>query len=141
MDKIKIATLLHEEFGVSYLQFLRGTLTKDDIVTIHIKDLSVNMDIYKAYYFAKTLRNVENHGWRIVDTINNLVIFENKQNGIKFYSRIDDCLNFTSVINEVFVEEPYKSNVTNKVVIDVGAYRGESAIYFVINGAEKGHRV
>jgi len=95
------------------------------------------MDIYKAYYFAKILRNIEDHGWKIVDSVNNLVAYENKQKGLKFYSRIDDILNFTSVINEVFVQEVYKVNVKNKVVIDVGAYRGESAIYFALQGAKK----
>ena len=96
------------------------------------------MDIGKAIIFAKTLRNIENYGWRIVDSINNLVVYENKQKGIiKIYSRIADNLNFTVEINEVFVEELYKSSFTNKVVIDVGAYLGESAIYFAINGAKK----
>jgi len=95
------------------------------------------MDIYKAYYFAGILRNIEDHEWKIVDSINNLVVYENKQKGIKLYSRIDDILNFTSVIN--FVQEHYKANVKNKVVIDVGAYRGESAIYFALQGAKKGN--
>jgi len=136
IDEVRIANLLHKELGVSYFQFLRG-YTKGRVVTIRIKNSSVKMDIYKAYYFAKILRNIEDHGWKIVDSVNDLVVYENKQKGIKFYSRIDDILDFTSVINEVFVQEIYKANVKNKVVIDVGAYRGESAIYFALQGAKK----
>jgi len=138
IDEVRMANLLHKELGVSYFQFLRG-YTKSRVITISIKNSSVKMDIYKAYYFAKILRNIEGHGWKIVDSVNNLVVYKNKQKGIKFYSRIDDILDFTSVINEVFVQELYKANVKNKVVIDVGAYRGESAICFALQGAEKGN--
>ena len=137
IDEIRIANLLHKELGVSYFQFLRSYFTKGRVVTLRVKSSSVKMDIYKAYYFAKILRNIENHGWEIVDSIGNLVVYENKQKGIKLYSRIDDIINFTSVINEVFIQEIYKANVKNKVVIDVGAYRGESAIYFALQGAKK----
>jgi len=41
------------------------------------------------------------------------------------------------VIDEIFVKEVYKSDFANRIVIDVGAYRGESAMYFAINGAKK----
>jgi len=137
IDEIRMASLLHKELGISYFQFLRGYFTKGRVVTIRIKNSSVKMDIYKAYYLAKILKNIEDHGWKIIDSANNLVVYENKQKGLKFYSRIDDILDFTSVINEVFVQELYKANVKNKVVIDVGAYRGESAIYFALQGAKK----
>jgi len=136
IDEVRMASLLHKELGVGYFQFLRG-YTKGRVVTIRIKNSSVKMDIYKAYYFAKILRNIEDHGWKIIDSANNLVVYENKQKGFKFYSRIDDILDFTSVIDEVFVQELYKANVKNKVVIDVGAYRGESAIYFALQGAKR----
>jgi len=136
-DKVRIANLLHKELGVSYFQLLKEYLTKDNTVTIHIKGLSINMDFGRAYQYAKTLRNIENHGWEIVDTINNLVVYENKQNGIKLYSRITDTFPYSGVIEEVFVQEVYKSDFANKVVIDVGAYLGESAIYFALQGAKK----
>jgi len=96
---------------------------------------------YQEKFYIKSFLflNIENYGWRIADTINDLVVYENKQNAIKLYSRIADNLNFTVEINEGFVEELYKSNFINKVIIDVGPYLGESAIYFAINEAGKGN--
>lgn len=47
--------------------------------------------------------------------------------------------NITSlgVINEIFVEEDYKYlKVKNKKVLDLGGYIGDTAIYFLANGAE-----
>ena len=68
-----------------------------------------------------------------------MVIYENKQKGIKLYSRIDDALGYVTLIEEIFVWEVYKSNFVNRIIIDVGAYREKSAIYFALQGAEKGN--
>ena len=137
IDKIRGAILLHRELGIGYFQLLRGYLKKDKIITVNIKNLAVNMEIHKALMYASGLRNIRKDGWEIVDIINNLIVYENRQKGIKLYSRIEDCHHFVSEIREVFVEELYKSDFTNKVVVDVGTYVGESAIYFAINGAKK----
>jgi len=97
------------------------------------------INIYNASLFTETLRHIEKYGWGIADIniTNNLLIYENKQKGIKLYSRIDDNFPYSGVIEEIFVREVYKSDFANNVVIDVGAYRGESAIYFAMNGGKK----
>jgi len=137
-DKIKAAILLHRELGVSYFQLLKWYFKKDNnILTVHIKNMSIDMDIYDALTFVTSLRNIKKHGWRIIDIANNLILYENDRNGIKLYARINDGYPYSGVINEIFVKEVYKSDFANKIVIDVGAYRGESAIYFAINGAKR----
>ena len=137
-DKIRAAILLHRELGVSYFQLLKWYFKRDNnMVTIHIKNVSINMDISVASAFATSLNNIKKYGWRLVDVSNNLAIYENVQKGIRLYSRIDDGWPYSAAIYEIFVQEVYKSDFKNKIVIDVGAYRGESAIYFAINGAKK----
>jgi len=124
---------------VSYFQIFKSFLREDNIITIPIKNSSVNTDIRAALYVSNALWNIEKHGWKL--NINNssddLVIYENKQKGVKIYSRMDDALRHCILIEEIFVWEVYKSDFKNKVVIDVGVYRGESAIYFAVNGAKK----
>jgi FkbM family methyltransferase len=54
-----------------------------------------------------------------------------KKNGIKFK-------HFYAAIYEVFEEEDYKFlNVQNKSVLDIGAFVGDSPIYFILKGAKK----
>jgi len=54
-----------------------------------------------------------------------------EKNGIKFK-------HFYSAIIQVFEEEDYKFlNVQNKSVLDIGAFVGDSPIYFVLKGAKK----
>mgnify|MGYP001772513310 CR=1 FL=1 len=140
-DKIRVgirgAILLHREFGVSYFNILKSLLKKDKTITIHVKNVSITKNIYEALYITKSLQNIEKNNWRISNVVSNLVIYENKQRGIKLYTRTDNSLDFSFVVDEVFVQEVYKADFKNKVVIDVGAYLGESAIYFAINGAKK----
>ena len=134
---IRGAISLHKEFGVSYFQLLRSLFKKDKTVTIHIRDLTTIMNIRKSLLFGYYLWNIEKYGWKIVNNANGLVIYENRQKGIKLFSRINDNWPYSAAIHEVFVQEVYKADFKNKVVIDVGAYLGESAIYFAINGAKK----
>jgi len=136
-DKIRAAILLHRELGVDYFQLLRKYFKKDKIITIYIKNLPVTMDISKALLFNVTLRNIKEHGWSIADIINDILVFEDKQKSIKLYSSIDDNYPYSDVIYDIFVREFYKADFANKVVIDVGAYRGESSIYFAMNGAKR----
>jgi len=139
--KVKIgirgAISLHKQFGVSYYQLLKSLLSKDKTITIRFKNLPFSMSIYVGLTIGDSLWNAEKAGWEIVDVANDLVAYENKQKGIKLYSSIDDHLFHIHIIDEIFVQEIYKANFTNKVVIDTGAYRGESAIYFAINGAKR----
>lgn len=132
---IKGAILLHNQFGVSYSQILKSFFTKDKTVTLRIGNLIFTKNVRRALYIARSLINIEKHGWKITGTTDDLVIFENKS--IKLYSRIDDDIPYSSVIHEIFIKEEYKANVKDKVVIDVGAYCGESAIYFALQGAMK----
>jgi len=134
---IKSAIFLHKEFGVSYFQLLRSLLKKNKTITIHIRELTTVMDINKSLFLGYYLWNIKKYGWKIVSTTNGLVVYENRQKGIRLYSRIDDDWPYSAAIHEIYVQEVYKSDFKNKVIIDVGAYKGESAIYFATNGAKK----
>jgi len=83
------------------------------------------------------LRYIRKYGWIIVNTINDIIVFENTQKGIRLYGKMPRNRPYVFEIAEIFVDEAYKAEVKNKVVIDVGAYLGESAIYFAINGAKR----
>jgi len=136
-ENIRIAILIHKELGVNYFQLLREYLKKDGIVTVNIENLSFDIDVARAIAYANIFKNIRKHGWKITNVVNNLTIFENKQKSIRLRTVTDDALEYGVMIEEVFIREVYKADFKNKVVIDVGAYRGESAIYFAINGAKK----
>jgi len=127
-------TLLHNRFRVSY-PYLFKCLLLNEPVTIHVDSLNVAARFRKSLYIAKSLSNIEKYGWSITGTSDNLVRFENKD--IKLYSKINDDYPYSSVIYEIFIKEEYKADIKDKVVIDVGAYHGESAIYFALQGAKK----
>ena len=71
------------------------------------------------------------HGARFKDNkavLPNSIIFK--------YPREDPLA--LSIVHEVFVEQQWRFlNVHNKVVIDVGTYIGDSAIYFALRGVRK----
>jgi len=91
IDKIKAAILLHRELRVSYFKLLKWYFKKDNnMVTIHIKNISTDMDICEALIFVTSLNNIKKYGWRIVDVSNNLVLYENGKKGIKLNARIDN---------------------------------------------------
>jgi len=57
-------------------------------------------------------------------------------NGLKV--QLHSPKKFLVTINEIFIQEEYKSlNVKDKLVIDIGANIGDSAIYFALKGANK----
>jgi FkbM family methyltransferase len=57
-------------------------------------------------------------------------------NGVFWDLGLAKFVNLRSV--EVFLKQPYSSaNVTGRTVVDVGAFVGDSAIYFVLRGAKK----
>jgi len=66
----------------------------------------------------------------------------NNKEGIKFkYKNYPGDLyllgGYAAVFREIFVEESYKLlNVSGKEVVDIGANIGDTAIYFVVNGAK-----
>lgn len=74
----------------------------------------------------------------VVDVDNQMVSFLYKDRRVVF-NRLDDSqfLSSLSMITESFVGQEYKElNVKDKVVVDIGAYMGETAILFVLNGAK-----
>jgi len=91
---IRGAIYLNSKFKVSYFQLLRSFFSKDKLLAIPIKNLSVTTDIYRALYVSNVLWNIEKYGWKLCidDVSDDLVIYENKQKGMKIYSRIDDAL-------------------------------------------------
>lgn len=83
----------------------------------------------RAYRLVKTVRNWYDLIFFHV-SLKREVIFH-LRNGLKFVY-VPGLFNF-----EVFLDEPYKCvDVKGKLVIDVGAFNGDSAIYFAIKGAK-----
>ena len=124
---------LKEEFGISYAQILKAVITKEKI-NLNVNGIQINANLRKAFYIAINLREIKKAGWEI-SVNNNLIAYRN--GNIKLFGKIDEDFGYAGTINEVFVKEAYKANIKDKVVIDVGAYRGESAIYFISQGAKK----
>lgn len=129
---IKRAYTLHKVFGVSYITILMS-LPNNHNITVPINGIQNKMRVRTAMYLSEDLYEIERAGWKIKnDTGNNSVIFENGK--IRLYA---DSIFYADTINEIFIKEIYKANVKDKVVIDVGAYFGESSIYFALQGAKK----
>jgi FkbM family methyltransferase len=45
--------------------------------------------------------------------------------------------NYSNLLFEQFTSNQYKVDVRGKIVVDIGAYLGETAVYFTLNGAKK----
>ena len=119
-------------FGVSYITIL-SSLLNNKTISINIEGKQYTMNIRTAMYISEDLYNLKKAGWVIKhDTGDNLVLFRNKD--IKLYG---DSVFYADTLNEIFIKEIYKTNIKDKVVIDIGAYFGESAIYFALQGAKK----
>lgn len=125
----KKAHYLHE-FGVSYFSIL-SSLPSNKEISLNIDGMEMKMRVRTAMYLAMLLHEIKSSGWN-VKSENGEIVFEN--GNIKLYS---NDIFYAGTINEVFVREVYKSNIKGKVVIDVGAYFGETAIYFALQGAKK----
>jgi len=126
-------TIAIKDFGVSYTQIVKAILNKGKI-NFSVNGVDINADIRKAFYIAINLKALKKAGWNVSVNGNN-VIYTN--DNIRLYGKINEDFSYAATINEVFVKEAYKTNVKDKVVIDVGAYRGESSIYFALQGAKK----
>jgi len=119
-------------FGISYHSIL-SSLFKNNEVTINIYGKEYKMKVRTAMYLSEDIYELEKAGWMIkYDEGNNLVVF--RKDEIKLYG---DSIFYADTVNEVFVKEIYKADVKDKVVIDVGAYFGESSVYFALQGAKK----
>ncbi len=53
-----------------------------------------------------------------------------------FHTRLATGMDFMTLY-EIFVRQDYGSDFSNKVVLDVGAYNGDSAVFFALRGAKK----
>ena len=130
---IKGVEALKEEFNISYAQLIKTLVAKGKF-NLNVKGMQISANLRKVFYIAINLHEIKKAGWEI--TISNNFVMYRKGN-VKLYGKIDEDLGYMATINEVFVKEAYKADVRSKVVIDVGAYRGESSIYFALQGAKK----
>jgi FkbM family methyltransferase len=70
-----------------------------------------------------------------LDRIKRRIQFKYKNHLIQLY--LSNDINIAGSCREQFVKEIYKwLDVKGKIVVDIGAYIGDSAIYFAINGAK-----
>ena len=128
---IKRTYTLHK-YGVGLMTIL-SSLPSNSIVTVTIHGEKYEMKVRTAMYLSEDLYEIEKAGWIIkYDKGDNLVLFRNGET--KLYG---DSIFYADTINEVFVKEIYKADIKDKVVVDVGAYFGESSVYFALQGARK----
>jgi FkbM family methyltransferase len=108
---------------IYYSKYIEN-MTKDDIY------LKINNKTFQL-----PLKEIEISGfWNIIRSLKaGWLYYENywEKNNVKFK-------HLYYAIYEIFEEEDYKFlNVQNKSVLDMGAFVGDSAIYFIIKGAKK----
>jgi FkbM family methyltransferase len=85
--------------------------------------------IYNLIGLAKLLSN----GWKIRHIDNDYLLLS-PEPGTVLKCRLNQGTDI-SLVAEIFVRQVYGSDFNQKVVVDVGAYNGDSAIYFARRGA------
>lgn len=75
-----------------------------------------------------------NDKWEVVEVTGNYIILEDTNSSIRMKCRINVGFDL-SFLAFVFVERIYRKDLFNKTVIDAGSYIGDTAVYFVANGA------
>lgn len=86
--------------------------------------------IYNLIGLAKLL----NRGWKI-EHVDDEYVLLSPEPGTVLKCRLNQGTDI-SLVSEIFVRQVYGSNFNQKVVLDVGAYNGDSAIYFAKRGAQ-----
>jgi FkbM family methyltransferase len=108
---------------IYYSSFIEN-ITKDDVyLKINNKTFQLSLKEIELLGFWHIIRSLK-AGW---------VYYKNywEKNNIKFK-------HIYGAIYQVFEEEDYKFlNVKDKNVLDIGAFVGDSAIYFILKGAKK----
>src|SRR2546425_2576165 len=85
--------------------------------------------IYNLIGLAKLL----NRGWKIRHVDNDYLLLS-PEPGTILKCRLNQGTDI-SLVAEIFIRQVYGSDFDQKVVVDVGAYNGDSAIYFARKGA------
>jgi hypothetical protein len=85
--------------------------------------------IYNLIGLAKLLRN----GWKIRHIDNDYLLLSPEPETV-LKCRLNQGTDI-SLVAEIFVRQVYGSDFNQKVVVDVGAYNGDSAIFFAKRGA------
>jgi len=121
-ETIKVSRFLYPRI-IYYSGYIEN-ITKDDI------NLKIN-----SKTFQLPLKEIELSGfWHIIRSIkSDWLYYKNywEKNGIKFK-------HLYNAINETFEEKQWDFlNVQNRSVLDIGAFIGDSSIYFILKGAKK----
>lgn len=88
-------------------------------------------DISNIIALPTLLRN----GWNIKWIDESRALLE-REDGTSIICRLDSGADIAHLAT-IFVEEAYKAELQDKVVIDVGASNGDSAVYFIRKGASR----
>jgi FkbM family methyltransferase len=86
--------------------------------------------IYNLIGLAKLL----SRGWKIKHVDNDYLLLSAPEPGTILKCRLNQGTDI-SLVAEIFIRQVYGSDFDQKVVVDVGAYNGDSAIYFARRGA------
>ena len=113
-------------------------------ITIHLRTRGGSWKVnntkdYEKFWYSKLFFNYLKEKFKNQIKIKNNTIKISKFNKeIRFYfSDIKQSLNTLSLIEENFISEQYKDlDVKNKIVVDIGANIGDTAIYFALKGAK-----
>jgi FkbM family methyltransferase len=100
--------------------------------TLHIKDNGVSLSA-PTESLAYTLFNIKKlrpSGYTIIQEKDLYVV---EGHGIRIISNLDTL----QVVREMLTDLPYDCDCKDKIVLDVGAFHGESAVFFSMKGAKK----
>lgn len=128
----------------SIIDFRHYIINWTDLIFISLNFKKKSNIIFKNGFI---FRNFRKKNWRYLHFY--LIVFKNKikvENvGDKIIAKVNsfnlkllDSINGIYQIKEVFVQNSYdKFDYTNKVIIDIGGYIGDTALYFISKGAKK----
>jgi FkbM family methyltransferase len=86
-----------------------------------------------AYFISNIPKNMEVNYDIEKDYVTLLIINESKQKKIIFHGGLDNG----DIVNTFFKKDYARILVNKKTVLDIGANIGDTAIYYIINGAKK----
>jgi FkbM family methyltransferase len=149
-DQLNALLLLHRTYR-NWIEIARDYITRKpvnkvvlrtgDSITLSRKPSSLSQalrhyhrwydpSIYNLIGLAKLL----NKGWKI-QSVDSEYVLLSPEPGTLLKCRLNQGTDI-SLVSEIFVRQVYGSEFEQKVVVDVGAYNGDSAIYFARNGAK-----
>ena len=133
IQKYKYAKLIKKEFGFNYINiFMYHFFKKNKSLTVIFKDQSFKMEFFKIASLSKLL----NEGWQIRSVNNDYIKMFNVEDRSMITCRMQIPNDILQLV-ELWIAKIYGSEFEGKNVIDVGASKGDSSIFFCKKGAKR----